>query len=309
MDETLVRQIKIYCPEHQTTFEIVESPKIVCEIREHALSNDFPRAEFWEYCCDCQTFSPSSFGTGGKAGEYCLHCERKTARRFVCDECKIVAYDSGEETKGKVFNVNAQNGIEPSCSGCQKSFVGAKIYQHDCADIETILLTPRETCPFCKRQTLEAKAALAPTMQYPERRIQSDKISSNSSSSMKTISPSPNSTVSSAPGKPRSSKTWLPDSFNRHYEGKIGGQSFSMSLECDGRSLTGTVSTVKTDILIGTIDDDGNFKLDSFGNGNNLTGVYRGRIYPNGSIRGTRTNSQGGQGTSFFLIQQYYFRR
>lgn len=307
-EEILTRQLKIYCPTHQATFEITESPKIVCEIREHALSNDFPKSEFWEYCCDCQTFSLSDLEVGGKAKAACPQCERTTLRRFLCDECKIVAYDSNEETKGKIFNVKAQNGIEPSCSGCQKSFVGVKIYSHNCTDIEAVLLTARETCPFCKRKTIESKAALAPTMQYPERKIQLNKISSNPSS-MKTISPNPNSTVSSAPGKPRSSKTWLPDSFNRHYEGKIGGQSFSMSLECDGRSLTGTVSTVKTDVLIGTIDDDGNFKLDSFGDGNNPTGVYRGRIYPNGSIRGTWTNSQGGQGTSFFLIQQYYFRR
>ena len=43
------RNLKIFCPQHQAVFEVEENSKIVCEIREHALSNNFPNEEFWEY--------------------------------------------------------------------------------------------------------------------------------------------------------------------------------------------------------------------------------------------------------------------
>jgi len=166
MDETLSRQIRIYCPQHQTTFEVAESPKIVCEIREHALSTDFPKSEFWEFCCDCQTFSPSRFGTGGKVKDACPHCERQTAQRFVCDECKIVAYDSDEQTKGKIYEIDAAQGIEPVCPGCQKSFGGAKPQQHNCTDIEGALLTSRKECPFCQKSVI-AKSSPPPKRSEP----------------------------------------------------------------------------------------------------------------------------------------------
>ena len=154
----LTRKLKIFCPTHQSVFEVEEKPQIACEIREHALSNDFPKSEYWEYCCDCQTFSPSSFGTGGKVKNACPHCERTTERRFLCDKCKIIAYDSDEETKGKVFGISAEKGIEPTCAGCQKSFVGAKILQHKCTDIEGALLTNLKDCPFCQKSVLNQPA-------------------------------------------------------------------------------------------------------------------------------------------------------
>jgi uncharacterized OB-fold protein len=155
MSETLNRQIKIYCPQHQTTFEVEADRQIVCEIREHALSNNFPKSEFWAYCCDCQTFSPSNLDTGGKAENNCPHCERPTARRFLCDECKIISYDSDEETKGKIFGINNLSGINPTCAGCLKTFIGAKIHPHICPDIEGILLTSRRDCPFCRKSILD----------------------------------------------------------------------------------------------------------------------------------------------------------
>ena len=310
MEEILTRQIKVFCPQHQSVFEVADTPKIVCEIREHTLSNNFPNAEFWEYCCDCQTFFPSNLEVGGKTKENCLQCERPPVSRFVCGNCKIVSYDSGEQTKGKIFNVNADSKtVEPSCPGCQKSFVGAKIYQHNCADIEIVLLTPRETCPFCKRLTIDAKPIPVPKVQNSEPKIQPKKSGFDSFPLVKTVSPKTKPIVQTAPVKPNSSSTLSLDSANSHYEGKIGGQIFSMVLARDGRSLTGTVTRAKTEILIGTIDDDGNFSLDSFANGNQQTGGYKGRIFPNGSIRGNWTNAQGRQGTSFFLTQHYHFRR
>ena len=143
MEETLTRQIKVFCPQHQSVFEVADAPKIVCEIREHSLSNDFPNAEFWEYCCDCQIFSPSDLEVGGKAKTACPQCERPTISRFVCGNCKTISFDSGEDTKGKVFqlDLNAKT-IEPSCAGCLKDFASADLKLHKCDEAQAIYLKP-----------------------------------------------------------------------------------------------------------------------------------------------------------------------
>ncbi len=167
MIETLNRQIKIYCPQHRSTFEVEANPQIICEISEHALSNNFPKSEFWAYCCDCQTFSPSDLEVGGKIKNACPHCERETARRFLCDECKIISYDSDEETKGKNFGINNLNGIEPTCAGCLKSFIGAEIHRHICPDIEGTLLTNRRDCPFCQKSVLNQTVPLSQVEYLP----------------------------------------------------------------------------------------------------------------------------------------------
>lgn len=164
MEEVLKnRHLKIFCPKHQATFEIAENPKIVCENFEHSLSNNFPRGEFWEYCCDCQTFFPSGLEVGEKAKGACQSCERPTVSRFVCGECKVVSFDSGEDTKGKVFQLNAETfAISPACPGCLKNFSGVKSNLHKCAEIDAVTATTRETCPFCKKETAKQKAAPAP---------------------------------------------------------------------------------------------------------------------------------------------------
>lgn len=152
------RQLKIFCPQHQAVFEVQENAKIVCEIREHALSNNFPKEEFWEYCCDCQTFFPSQLEVGGKAKAACPQCERPTTSRFVCGECKVVAFDSGEDTKGKQFHLDQEGfAVEPSCPGCLTEFTGEKLHLHKCAEIDAVFATPREICPFCKKETVKPK--------------------------------------------------------------------------------------------------------------------------------------------------------
>lgn len=154
------QKIRIQCPQHQTVFEAENKPHIVCEIREHTLSSNFPNGEVWEYCCDCRTFLPSEFGTGGKAQENCRNCERKTITRYLCENCKIVSYDSAEDTKGKVNHISLQKGIEPTCPGCHSITADSKIIQHDCKDIEKVILTRREKCLFCEKST-------APTLPKP----------------------------------------------------------------------------------------------------------------------------------------------
>ena len=97
----MAREIKVFCKEHQSSFDVEVKPQLICEIREHSLSIGFPHSEFWEYCCDCQTFSLNDFATGGVANSACSHCDRKTSKQFVCSNCKTVCFDSDEETRGK----------------------------------------------------------------------------------------------------------------------------------------------------------------------------------------------------------------
>jgi ribosomal protein L40E len=438
MDETLIRQIKIFCPTHQSVFEIEEKPQIICEIREHALSNDFPRGEFWEYCCDCQTFFPSGLEVGEKAKEACPQCERPTIRRFACNECKVLTFDSGEDTKSKNFHLDSETfAVTPACPGCLKDLSGIKKHLHKCGEIEAVLSTPRETCPFCKKEIVKPKSAPAAILRCPKCNAKSEPDSyfcntcgnqlrsnpdltkrgtataktqllgsicptcgaGNQSSSTFCVScgqalraeeskhsntllpvlPVPQSTIPTQavdtvgavnvtpsavkPGAGKgcltaigicigiiflcavlqgiisnrnrstdsyttpsptslrstpiylatpysansttnaSSNTSLPTTFSRSYSGTIGNQSFSMSLERDGSELKGTASTRKTDHLDGTIDSDGSFTLKGYENGNKWTGNYSGRIYSDGSIVGTWTNTQGEQGVSFSLSE------
>ncbi len=156
MDKVLTRHLKVYCPQHQAIFEIAESPKIVCEIKDHALSNNFPREEFWEYCCDCQTFSPSRLAAGGKAETSCPRCERPTLSRFLCNVCNVLTFDSGENTRDKRFYLSLEAfAIVPSCPGCLTDFTAKKLHLHKCAEIRAVLETGRETCPFCKKDIVK----------------------------------------------------------------------------------------------------------------------------------------------------------
>jgi hypothetical protein len=160
MEEVLEkRQLNIYCPEHFTTFQIEESPKIICAIREHTLSNNFPNEEFWEYCCDCRTFFPSELAVGGKAKNQCRQCERPTVSRFVCGECKLITFDSDEDTKGKQYQLDSETfAVAPACPGCRTEFADEKLHLHKCAAIDAVLSTPREDCPFCKKATVKPKS-------------------------------------------------------------------------------------------------------------------------------------------------------
>ncbi len=223
MDEKIIKQVKIYCPTHQTVFEVEEKPQIVCEIREHALSNNFPKEEFWEYCCDCQIFSPSSFGSGGKAAENCRHCERQTLRRFLCDECKIVSYESDEDTKGKNFGISPE-GIKPACPGCRKTFGETHSNQHQCADIEGALMTHRAECPFCRKLTF-AKA-----------------------SSPKQVEPFPdNVEPPSATGKMPS--TQCPKCGNWGFAGRIHCGKCGVQLNASAEGVSPGTTTARTQLL------------------------------------------------------------
>lgn len=146
------RNLRIFCPTHEAAFEVAEGPKILCEITEHTLSVGFPNSEFWEFCCNCETFTPSRLDRGEKAREVCYGCDNEISKRFVCANCKIVGFECDAQTKGKSYSINA-NGIAPFCPGCQSAMQNGALIMHQCEEIKANVLTARTDCPFCLKKT------------------------------------------------------------------------------------------------------------------------------------------------------------
>lgn len=151
------RTLRVFCPTHEAAFEVADSPKILCEITEHALSVGFPSSEYWEFCCNCETFTPSKLDKGEKARKVCYGCGNEIAKRFVCADCKTVSFECDAHTKGKSYTVNA-DGIEPACPGCQTVLQGGKSVLHRCGEIEADIFTARLDCPFCLEKTVVVSA-------------------------------------------------------------------------------------------------------------------------------------------------------
>lgn len=110
-------------------------------------------------------------------------------------------------------------------------------------------------------------------------------------------------------GPPRGSKTpsvdttptplvpSLPNSFSRDYYGTIGGTRLHLRLNKFGQRLTGTATTDSNfDTLVGTIDTDGNFRLEGRENSDRVTGLYRGRLNIDGTITGAYWTYPNGTG-------------
>jgi hypothetical protein len=157
------KDIRIFCPVHEASFEVANAPKILCEITGHTLSSDFPNAEFWEYCCTCDTFSPSRLDKGEKATAVCFSCQNEISRRFICAHCKTVSFVSDKSAKGQTYVISEQ-GVEPSCPGCGTPKQGRAMIRHDCSEAEAAFLTGRETCPFCLEKT--SVGSVQPTQPY-----------------------------------------------------------------------------------------------------------------------------------------------
>lgn len=93
----------------------------------------------------------------------------------------------------------------------------------------------------------------------------------------------------------------IPD-INRDYYGTMGGQQVHMKLEKRGSRITGFAQTSKFDSLVGTVDNDGNFRLEGRPSGSdNVTGIYRGRLHRDGTISGAYWTYPNGTGSTPIL--------
>ena len=96
-----------------------------------------------------------------------------------------------------------------------------------------------------------------------------------------------------APEKTKNDVPTLPERFDREYRG-YSNRPLTLLLKKDGYSLSGTAKTPGDwDALQGTIEPDGTFDLAGNNQGYGITGHWRGRIYPDGSIRGVWTATTG----------------
>lgn len=94
----------------------------------------------------------------------------------------------------------------------------------------------------------------------------------------------------------------LPQAFDRLYVGTVAGQGFAFALKREGAVLWGSASTNKAiDRLVGTIEEDGNFRLNSINYVDVPNGVYSGRIDRNGSVEGIWIDSLGTKRSPFSL--------
>lgn len=104
-------------------------------------------------------------------------------------------------------------------------------------------------------------------------------------------------------------KPTLQKSFNYVYSGSYTNTnkdiSLKLTLNRDGDKMTGTAETgvagtaAKTDTLDGTIDENGDFKLDGKENGVNYTGIYTGHIDTGDRINGQWTPKNRGKSSTF----------
>lgn len=156
--------LRVLCPVHEASFETANTSKILCEITGHVLSADFPQAEFWEYCCTCDTFSPSKLDKGEKARFVCFSCQNEISKRSICAHCKTASFVSDKASKGQSYFITEQ-GIGPSCPGCGTEKQSGTIVRHDCGEAEATYLTALDQCPFCLEKT--AVGSVLPSQPSP----------------------------------------------------------------------------------------------------------------------------------------------
>ena len=146
------KQLNIFCPQHKIRFKTKAQAVLACEIGGHNLTLGFARKEFWEFCCNCETYWPGKLGQDSPPAERCPSCKSSLVKHYICHECQLVCHASlTEETKRlKQYWVSDQ-GITPRCPHCETPPVAAKLREHQCETCAATFLTARAVCPFCEK--------------------------------------------------------------------------------------------------------------------------------------------------------------
>ena len=148
--------LKAHYKEDNGSLHCTRGPKLQC-INGHELAKNFPYDSIWSYCCDCYTLSSSPTPAGVKADSDCSYCGRPTTRRFVCQRCTTMSFESDESKEPKFFNLRT-NGIPiPSCPGCLEPSSETSILEHECAELGASYFTALEVCPFCHKSATTHK--------------------------------------------------------------------------------------------------------------------------------------------------------
>lgn len=150
--------MKVFCPEHKRSFLAPRRNPIKCENKAHVLGElDFGGGKtkalspFWEYCCNCEHFWPSSL-----ADEKCPVCDRQISARYLCDQCYTFSLESSDSTASKNFTITQHGGPDPSCPTCLKIPAAESLEKHQCFDWGVSFVTALETCPICNSSSRES---------------------------------------------------------------------------------------------------------------------------------------------------------
>ena len=143
--------MRVFCREHKKGFFTRRKNPIRCENRGHVLGElkldlkDEPDAKVqWQYCCNCEHFSPIDLG----AIRYCPSCNRQVSRVFLCDRCLTISFESDTPQQTKNFTLRSDGAPTPSCPGCLQE-VSAALVEHDCVQLGRRVMTPLNSCPIC----------------------------------------------------------------------------------------------------------------------------------------------------------------
>lgn len=142
------KRLRVYCPADDVSFSVTRGSKISCENNSHELTKDFPFGEFWGYCCGCRNFWPSDIVQSGNAAQQCICCHHPITRRYLCEHCKVITCEVGNETKYRSYALSETGTPQPFCPGCQRTSTSVPL-QHQCAEIDVTFITPLASCPFC----------------------------------------------------------------------------------------------------------------------------------------------------------------
>jgi hypothetical protein len=160
------RLINIFCRTERATVWCERASTIVCE-NGHEVARNFPQGEFWQYCCDCNRFTPFDVLEGDEDYTQCRYCdERPLTRWFLCSECRILTVESDNLAKSKSFAIK-EGKPSPSCPGCSTSDWNCSLVKHECRSLGVTYLTPRLHCLFCDERLNDVLAPepLAPPVE------------------------------------------------------------------------------------------------------------------------------------------------
>jgi hypothetical protein len=176
------RQVRLFCLEHGRPTTDYAAATIFCDRDErdgHLLARDFPFADDWEYCCDCECFyaleqARKARAAGGWDEERCPACGRDSIRHYLCAGCKVVSHKSGDKVRA-VYSITATGLVRPTCPGCLAAAPPA-VEEHECHILGLNFTTARASCPFCKLNISREPTVTAAIQDAPARGGEADDV-------------------------------------------------------------------------------------------------------------------------------------
>ena len=145
--------MRVFCPQHNNGFFTPRQTPIKCKSRGHILGElDFhgtaktPVEIQWQYCCNCEHFSPIDFGQEGL--KRCPVCTRRTSAVYLCHRCYTISFESNTPLQTKNFTLTSEGTPQPSCPGCLQE-ASVDLFEHACDELEAHFITALTSCPIC----------------------------------------------------------------------------------------------------------------------------------------------------------------